>query len=141
MVTWGGVPLIGDLQRFKAGYLKAMAHPVRIRALEVLRQGPAGVAELQSQVDPGVGNISQHLAVLRNAGVVSTRKAGPSVVYSVRDPEVFAILDALREIFSHRLDSMQTTLAADEGAQSAHPSPPQPAAQRRRPGLGKSVRP
>lgn len=109
-------PLIGELQRFKADYLKAMAHPVRIRALEVLRQGEVAVADLQAQVDADVANLSQHLAVLRKAGIVTARKIGLSVLYSVREAEVFAILDGLREIFSHRLDSMQTVLAADETA-------------------------
>ncbi len=93
-----------------------MAHPVRIRALEVLRQGEAGVGDLAAQVGPGVGNLSQHLAVLRRAGIVDARKSGLSVLYTVRDPEVFGVLDALRVVFSHRLDSMQTVLAADEAA-------------------------
>ncbi len=110
----GGRPLIGELQRFKADYLKALAHPVRIRVLEVLRGGEAAVGEVQAQVAADVANISQHLAVLRNAGIVTTQKSGLSVLYSVRDPEVFTVLDALREIFTHRLDSMQTILAADE---------------------------
>lgn len=106
--------LIGDLHRFKADYLKAMAHPVRIRALEILRQGEATVGDLGGHVGPEVGNLSQHLAVLRRAGIVDARKSGLSVLYSVRDPEVFAVLDALRVVFSHRVDSMQTVLAADE---------------------------
>ena len=94
-----------------------MAHPVRIRTLEILRQGEVAVADVQAQVGVEVANISQHLAVLRTAGIVTARKTGLSVLYSVRDSEVFAILDALREIFSHRLDSMQTVLASDgEGA-------------------------
>lgn len=109
------------MQRFKADYLKAMAHPVRIRTLEILRQGEAAVAGVQAQVDSDVANISQHLAVLRNAGIVTARKTGLSVLYSVRDPEVFAILDALREVFSHRVDSMQTVLAADDGPRSPAP--------------------
>jgi DNA-binding transcriptional ArsR family regulator len=121
-VAHGGIPLIGDLQHFKADYLKAMAHPIRIRALEVLRQGEMGVAELQGQVDPQVANMSQHLSVLRSVGIVAARKAGPSVLYSVRDAEVFTILDALREIFGHRLHSMQTMLAAEDGR--PEPVPP-----------------
>ena len=110
--------MVDDLQRFKADYLKAMAHPVRIRVLEVLRQGPAGVAEVQAQVDPDVANLSQHLAVLRGAGIVATRKVGAAVLYNVCDAEVFSVLDALREIFSHRVRSMQTMLAADRGSES-----------------------
>lgn len=118
-----------------------MAHPVRIRVIEVLRQGPVGVAEVQAQVDPDVANISQHLAVLRNAGIVATRKAGPSVLYNVRDAEVFTVLDALREIFSHRLDSMQTMLAADDGAMPAPPRHKQQSHRSAPPDLGESLRP
>jgi len=110
----GGVPLIGDLQRFKADYLKAMAHPVRIRVLEVLRQGEMAVGSLGGQVGDDVANISQHLAVLRRAGIVVARKSGLSVNYSVQDEEAFIVLDALRVVFSHRLDSMQTMLEEDE---------------------------
>ena len=93
-----------------------MAHPVRIRVLEVLRQGEAAVGDLAAQVGPDVGNLSQHLAVLRRAGIVDARKGGLSVFYTVRDPEVFAVLDALRVVFTHRVDAMQTVLAADEEA-------------------------
>ncbi len=112
------MPLIGDLQRFKADYLKAMGHPVRVRVLEILRQGEAAVAEMQPQLGAEVANLSQHLAVLRGAGIVSTRKVGLRVLYRVRDVEVFVILDALRQIFSQRLDSMQTLLAADDARRS-----------------------
>jgi len=118
-----------------------MAHPVRIRTLEILRQGEVAVSEVQAQVDAEVANISQHLAVLRGAGIVTARKAGLSVLYSVRDAEVFTILDALREIFSHRLDSMQTVLAADENGRAPGP---ERKSRRRRTGGGlssESVRP
>ena len=98
-----------------------MAHPVRIRILEVLRQGEAAVADLQAQVGPDVANISQHLAVLRNGGIVAARKSGLSVHYRVRDAEVFAILDALRQVFTSRLDSMQNTLQND--GEGAHTDP------------------
>jgi len=119
----GECALIGDLQRFKAGYLKAMAHPVRIRTLETLRQGECGVAEIQAQVDAEVINLSQHLAVLRGAGIVTARKVGLRVLYSVPDAQVFAILDALREVFSQRVDSMQTVLAADAAPPADAPRP------------------
>lgn len=129
--------MVGELQRFKADYLKALAHPVRIRILEILRQGESSVGDVQAQVQSGVANLSQHLAVLRGAGIVSTHKSGLSVLYSVRDAEVFTILDALREVFSHRLDSMQTVLAED-----AEPAP-EPKRRRRPPAAGPtdSVRP
>ncbi len=111
--------MVGDLQRFKANYLKAMAHPVRIRVLEVLRQGEASVSNLQAEVGADVANVSQHLGVLRNAGIVTARKLGLNVLYAVRDAEVFTILDALRAVFSQRVDTMQSVLAADEAAEAA----------------------
>ena len=117
------MPLIGGLQKFKASYLKALAHPVRIRVLEVLRQGELSVAELQSEAGADVANISQHLAVLRTGGVVVARKTGMNVLYRVRDREVFVILDALRQIFSNRLDSMQTMLDEDNTSVDADPAP------------------
>ena len=115
--------VIGGLQKFKASYLKALAHPVRIRVLEVLRQGELSVAELQSEAGADVANISQHLAVLRSGGVVVARKTGMNVLYRVRDGEVFVILDALRQIFSNRLDSMQTMLDEDNASLDADPAP------------------
>lgn len=99
-----------------------MAHPVRIRVLEVLRQGEVAVGDLGAQVGSEVANISQHLAVLRRAGIVAARKSGLSVHYRVADEEVFLVLDALRVVFSHRVDSMQTVLAADaDGAAGSKP--------------------
>ena len=123
--------MIGELQRFKADYLKAMAHPVRIRVLELLREGELSVAEVQARLDPQVANTSQHLAVLRGAGIVTARKTGLSVMCAVRDPQVFVMLDALREVFSQRLDSMQTVLATDD----AGPTPKRSARARRAPGV------
>ena len=116
--------MVGELQRFKAAYLKAVAHPVRIRALEVLRQGEVAVADIQTQMGDAVANISQHLAVLRGAGIVTTHKVGLKVLYRVRDEEIFVILDSLREVFSHRLDSMQTVLEADDEATAANKGRP-----------------
>lgn len=113
--------MIGELQKFKANYLKALAHPVRIRVLEVLQQGEVSVADLQAEAGAEVANISQHLAVLRGGGIVAARKTGMNVLYRVRDTEVFLILDALRQIFSQRLDSMQTMLEEDDTA--ADPGP------------------
>lgn len=108
--------MTGELQKFKADYCKALAHPVRIRILEVLRQGEVSVADLQTEAGAEVANISQHLAVLRGGGIVATRKNGMNVLYRVRDAEVFLILDALRQIFSQRLDSMQQTMLEEEEA-------------------------
>ncbi len=125
--TTGCCGLIGELQQFKATYLKAMAHPVRIRILEILRHSDeVSVAELQAQAGADVANISQHLAVLRGGGIVTARKAGLNVLYRVREPEVFAILDALRQIFSQRVDAMRSMLRQEDAAAGTGHGPAAP---------------
>ena len=80
------------LSEVKADLFKAMAHPARIRALEVLVDGELTVGELQPLVGIESSHLSQQLGVLRRAGLVTTRREGSSVVYSLRDPLVAELL-------------------------------------------------
>ena len=96
-------PSSGDLQSFKAGFFRALAHPVRIRILELLVRGDRSVQELQQSLGLGQPVVSQQLAVLRAANVVSGLKAGASVRYSVRDPLLGTLLDPARQIFNTQL--------------------------------------
>ena len=92
-----------DLQVFKAGFFRALAHPVRIRILEVLVKGDRSVQELQQALGLEQPLVSQQLAVLRASNIVSGRKEGMSVRYSVRDPLIGALLDTARRIFNNHL--------------------------------------
>ena len=92
-----------DLQLFKAGFFRALAHPVRIRILEVLVKGDRSVQELQQALGLEQPLVSQQLAVLRASNIVSGRKEGMSVRYSVRDPLIGALLDTARQIFNNHL--------------------------------------
>lgn len=76
----------GDLQKFKADFFKALAHPLRIRILEVLSEGERNVNELQTALGSEGSAVSQQLAVLRAKNLVNSFKEGTSVVYSLRDP-------------------------------------------------------
>jgi ArsR family transcriptional regulator len=76
----------------KAELFKALAHPARIRALEVLADGERTVGELQRLVGIESSHLSQQLGVLRRAGLVATRKEGSSVHYALRDPLVAELL-------------------------------------------------
>ena len=101
-----------ELQVFKAEFFKALAHPVRIRILEVLRDGERSVQELQGALGLDQATVSQQLAVLRAKHVVTARKEGTSVRYVVRDPRVGALLDVARAIFNAQLTGSQTMLKA-----------------------------
>jgi ArsR family transcriptional regulator len=94
---------VGELQMFKAQFFRALAHPTRIRMLEILVRGGRTVQELQEQLALNQPIVSQQLAVLRHQGIVSTQKEGLSVRYALRDPLVGTLLDVARRIFDNRL--------------------------------------
>jgi DNA-binding transcriptional ArsR family regulator len=93
----------GELQMFKAEFFRALAHPTRIRILEILVRGGRTVQELQEALALDQPIVSQQLAVLRNQGVVSAQKEGVSVRYALRDPLVGDLLEVARRIFDNRL--------------------------------------
>ena len=93
----------GDLQVFKAAFFRALAHPVRIRILELLVKGDRSVHELQEALGLDQPVVSQQLAVLRSNNIVSGRKEGVSVRYAVRDPLIATLLDTARQIFNNQL--------------------------------------
>jgi DNA-binding transcriptional ArsR family regulator len=95
----------GELQMFKAQFFRALAHPTRIRVLEILVRGGCSVQELQAELALEQPIVSQQLAVLRHQGIVSAQKEGLSVRYALRDPLVGALLDVARRIFDNRLDN------------------------------------
>lgn len=86
------------LSEVKAELFKALAHPARIRALELLVTGEHSVGELQPLVGIESSHLSQQLGLLRRAGLVTTRKQGASVLYSIRDPLVAELLTVARQL-------------------------------------------
>src|SRR5438128_12425090 len=92
-----------QLANFKSEFFKALAHPIRIRILDCLRDGEKGVNELSEilQIEPA--NVSQQLAILRVRNIVVGRKAGSNVYYSVYDATLFRLLDVTKDIFNIQL--------------------------------------
>lgn len=91
-----GVPLY----QAKAEFFKTLGHPARIRILELLSERDHAVHELLDQIDIEPSNLSQQLAVLRRTSLVSSRRSGNEVVYSVSVPAVRDLLLAARSILS-----------------------------------------
>jgi DNA-binding transcriptional ArsR family regulator len=100
----------GQLQVFKVEFFKALAHPIRIRILEILVRGGRSVQELQAALGIDQPTVSQQLAVLRGKNIVDARKEGTAVRYTVRDPAVRDLLDVARRIFDNHLIGTQTML-------------------------------
>ena len=91
------------LRRFKAEFFKALAHPLRIRILELLRAGPLSVTQIQEATGAPASSVSQQLAVLRSRSILATERHGTTIIYRVPDPELFELLDAARSLFDIHL--------------------------------------
>jgi DNA-binding transcriptional ArsR family regulator len=99
------------ISELKAELFKALAHPARIRILEVLAEGERAVGEIQPLVGIESSHLSQQLGVLRRAGLVSTRKEGSSVIYAIRDPQLGELLAVAKRILITSLAETEDLLA------------------------------
>ena len=82
-----------------AALLKAMAHPIRLEILCRLQGGELSVGELQTTVQTTNGNISQHLAILRNQGIIACRREANFIYNRISDPRVVALMACLQALF------------------------------------------
>ncbi|WP_025688657.1 ArsR/SmtB family transcription factor [Paenibacillus zanthoxyli] len=92
-----------DIQQFKSEFFKALAHPMRIRILELLSEGEKTVNEMQAILGSEGSAVSQQLSVLRAKNVVNSVKEGTSVIYSLRDPLIKELLAVAKQIFDNHL--------------------------------------
>ena len=99
------------LSEVKADLFKALAHPARIRALELLTQSEYSVGELQPLVGIESSHLSQQLGVLRRVGLVTTRKDGSSVIYAIKDPPVAELLAVAKRFLLNSLADTRDLLA------------------------------
>ena len=77
---------------------KAFANPTRLRLLDLLGRGERGVSDLQEELGISKTNLSQHLAILRSAGVVTARRNGKQVFCSLAMPEVKQACTLIRNV-------------------------------------------
>ncbi len=82
-----------------AELLKALSNPQRLRVMCILIDGEKTVGELNAQIDLSQSALSQHLAVLRDGGLVRTRRESQNVYYSVVDGPVHRIIQALHDVY------------------------------------------
>ena len=98
-----------EIYERQARICKAFAHPGRLQILDLLGEGERGVSELQEALGISKTNISQHLSVLKSAGVLATRREGKQIYCSLAMPEVKQACQLIRKVLqaqiaaSHRL--------------------------------------
>ena len=100
-----------ELDELVASMCKALNDSKRLLLLYALRDGSYTVSELGELIAAPQSNTSQHLAVLRDRGLVEPERRGTNVVYSLRHPKVIEAIDILRAVMSDELER-QTALRA-----------------------------
>ena len=95
----------------KAQLFRVLGHPLRIRILELLRDGERTVGDLQAELGIDSSGTSQHLAALRQQGVLDSRPAGTSVYYRIRDPRISQLLAVAKEILTSALSDTHALLS------------------------------
>jgi len=95
----------------KAQLFRVLGHPLRIRILELLRDGERTVGDLQAELELDSSGTSQHLAALRRHGVLESRPVGTSVYYRIRDPRISQLLAIAKEILTSALSDSHALLS------------------------------
>jgi DNA-binding transcriptional ArsR family regulator len=103
----------------KADLFKALAHPGRVRVLELLAEGECTIGELAAGTAMELSHLSQQVTVLRRAGVVDSRRVKNTVVCSLRDPQTAELLAVARRMLTRTLRDDQEMLAALDQADDA----------------------
>ena len=89
----------GDDIREASEALKAMAHPLRLKILCLVGHDELMVQEIVEAVGTSQSNISQHLAVMRERGLLASRKEANKVFYRIEDPRILKMIAMMREVF------------------------------------------
>ena len=92
-----------EIDTLQAEVMKTLAHPRRLQILHRLARGPIGVARLATELGMSQPNTSQHLAVMRAAGVVEAERDGREVRYRLADPDVMVACGLMRAVLERRL--------------------------------------
>jgi DNA-binding transcriptional ArsR family regulator len=100
-------PLPADLVELIAERFRALSEPTRIKILDRLREGEATVQELTDLIGSTQQNVSKHLGVLRQAGIVRRRKDGNHVHYWIADESVFALCEDVCGSLRRQLDELR----------------------------------
>ena len=93
---------------------KALGHPIRIKIVRDLRKGPLCVCNINENVDFSQSNLSQHLKILKDAGILKSDKDGLKIMYSIKDEEVKNLLDIAEKIIRNEVASMTDKLSAED---------------------------
>lgn len=104
-----------EFNRLQAEFCKGMAHPKRIQILRTLKSGEKTVSELSELTGLPQANVSQHLQILRQFGLLFTRRDGTNVYYAISDHRIVEACELVRACISGRLEKSRMVLANAPG--------------------------
>lgn len=92
------------LYELHAEICKVFSHPKRLEILDILREGELSAGEIADRMGIRDANLSQHLALLKERGIVETRRVGQSIHYRIANPKIFKAYDIMKEALLERLE-------------------------------------
>lgn len=93
---------------------KALSHPTRLQIVKLLKEKPLCVCEILPQLESEQSNTSQHLSVLKNQGIVESKKDGLMVIYRIKSPEVYQMLDIAEGIILRQIEETKSSFMTKE---------------------------
>jgi ArsR family transcriptional regulator len=111
------------ITELQAEILKTLASPRRLDILHVLAAGPTGVGALATAVGASQPNVSQHLAILRAAGLVEAERDGREVRYRLSDPDVMVACGVMRGVLERRFGRLASLVGSSPTASTTAPAP------------------
>lgn len=110
--------LKAELEELVAVMCKALNDPKRLLILNLLAEGPRSVGELVRLIGSPQANVSQHLAVLRDRGIIEASKQGTAVKYSLRYPQLLSAINILREVMREEVRRRGDVIVSPDAAAS-----------------------
>jgi ArsR family transcriptional regulator len=93
-----------------ASMCKVFSNPKRLEVINILREGEKSVGELSKALRIPIGNLSQHLTMMKERGILNSRKEGNVVYYRLANPKMLKAFDMLREILFERISREGTLI-------------------------------
>lgn len=97
--------------RLKADLLRSLAHPARLAIIEYLKKGETSVGQMVTDLGIEQSVLSRHLAVLRQAGILTSRQERANVYYSIKDQDILSILRQVADMLRKRLQESEQILS------------------------------
>jgi len=97
-----------EIYEIHASICQCLANPKRLEIINTLREKELSATEIAEQIGTSGANASQHLAIMRNKGILKSRRAGVSIYYSLANPKVITACDIMREVLFEYLNEKQS---------------------------------